>query len=329
MEKKHIHTGIAAALGILMLILDGKTGLLGAKEGLELCIRSVIPSLFPFFVLGILLTGNLWGYRIPILRPLGKAFGIPEGSESILITSFLGGYPVGAQSVGNAWRQGQITKTDAQKLLSFCNNAGPSFLFGIIAPFFTEGYVPWLLWCIHILSAWVVSVCVPRDYGTIRVTKSSPTTLPQATGKSLGIMGGVCGWIILFRVCIAFLNRWILWLFPPAGQAGICGLLELANGCFSLSVIPEECVRFILCSGMLGFGGICVAMQTASVTEGLSLRYYFPGKLLQGAFSMLLAWLLFPAGYLLPLLLCPIILISVISLRKIENRSGNYVAIGV
>ena len=329
MERKRIRTGIAAALAILVLVLDGQTGLDGAKEGLELCIRSVIPSLFPFFVLGILLTGNLWGCDIPILRPLGQVFGLSDGGESLLLTSFLGGYPVGAQSVANAWRQRMICKPDAERLLGFCNNSGPSFLFGIIGPMFPDSSIPWLLWGIHIFSAWVVSMVIPRSYGKMRLDQTSATSLPQALQRSLHVMASVCGWIILFRVGIAFLNRWILWFLTPAGQTIIVGLLELANGCFHLPKIPDENMRIILCSGMLGFGGICVAMQTASVTEGLSLRYYFPGKILQGSVSMLIAWIFFPAGYLTPLLLCPIILISAISLRKLEKRSGNRVTVGV
>ena len=40
----------AAALGMLVLILDSKTALAGAREGIDLCIRTVIPSLFPFFL---------------------------------------------------------------------------------------------------------------------------------------------------------------------------------------------------------------------------------------------------------------------------------------
>ena len=44
---KKILTGSLAALGILVLILDGKTAILGAGDAIELCLASVIPSLFP------------------------------------------------------------------------------------------------------------------------------------------------------------------------------------------------------------------------------------------------------------------------------------------
>ena len=102
MKRRRLLTGIGGCIGLLVLILDAKTALQGARQGVELCLKTVIPSLFPFFVLSILLTSSLLGSRIPLLRPLGRLCGVPKGAESLLIPAFLGGYPVGAQSVPEA-----------------------------------------------------------------------------------------------------------------------------------------------------------------------------------------------------------------------------------
>ena len=67
------------------------------------------------------------------------------------------------------------------------------------------------------------------------------------------------------------------------------GVLELANGCCALEQITDVNLRFAICSGMLAFGGICVTMQTVSVTGGLSLKQYFLGKMIQTAFSVIAA----------------------------------------
>ena len=68
---------------MLALILDGRTAIDGARQGIELCLRTVIPSLFPFFVLSILLTSSLLGSSLIVLRPLGRLFGMPEGAEPL------------------------------------------------------------------------------------------------------------------------------------------------------------------------------------------------------------------------------------------------------
>ena len=46
--------------------------------------------------------------------------------------------------------------------------------------------------------------------------------------------------------------------------------------------------RMLAASGLISLGGLCVGMQTVSVTEGLGLGSYIPGKLLQTALSLTL-----------------------------------------
>ena len=80
-----------------------------------------------------------------------------------------------------------------------------------------------------------------------------------------------------------------LWIAESNLITFIAGILELSNGCILLTQIHSEAVRFILCSGFLSFGGICVLMQTASVTDSLGLGLYIPGKIIQTAISILTA----------------------------------------
>ncbi len=230
---------------------------------------------------------------MPLLRPLGRLCGIKAGAESLLLVGMLGGYPTGAQCVAQAYRSGTLRQQDAQRMLAFCNLAGPSFLFGIVAAKFSSGYAPWALWSIHIVSAILVSVMMPEKAGgSALLQPGKPMAISEAVQQSLRIMAGVCGWIVLFRIIIAFLNRWVLWLLPIPVQVGITGLLELSNGCCDLDRITNAGLRFIISAGMLSFGGVCVTMQTASVTRGLSLKPYLAGKLLQMLCSILLAALL-------------------------------------
>ena len=264
---------------MLALILDGRTAIDGARQGIELCLRTVIPSLFPFFVLSILLTSSLLGSSLTVLRPLGRLFGMPDGAESLLIPAFLGGYPVGAQNVAAAFRSGQLTKPEAERLLSFCSNAGPAFLFGMAAAMFPRRWMAWALWGIHIVGALFAALLIPGEPAS-------------ALNTAITVMATVCGWVVLFRVLLAFLKRWIFWILPAAVQVAVTGILELSNGCCELLAVTDVSARFCICSGILAFGGLCVTMQTVSVTAGLSLKPYFWGKLLQTLFSLALAALI-------------------------------------
>lgn len=281
--------GAASGIAMIVLILDAKTALSGAQEGVELCIRTVVPSLFPFILLSIMLTGSLTGRSIPLLRPIGKLCRIPKGAESLLLVGLLGGYPVGAQCVAQACRNGQIAKDTAHRMLGFCSNAGPAFIFGMVGPLFASPAVPWALWGIHIAAALLVGFLLPGSADDAVITNQKKTVgLSEALRQSLRVMAGICGWVVVFRVIITFCQRWFLWLLPDALQTLFIGLLELTNGCCEL-VERSEANAFLLCAVFLGFGGICVGMQTVSVTQGIGTGYYFPGKVLHGCISLLLS----------------------------------------
>lgn len=289
MRKQQLITAFGAAAGMLILILDSKTALSGTAEGIELCIRTLIPSLFPFFILSILLTGALTGQSLRLLRPVGKLCSIPCGAESLLAIGLLGGYPVGAQNVCIAYRRGRISRKDAQRMIAFCNNAGPAFLFGIIAPLFSDVNTAWLLWAIHIISAIAVGIILP---GTGNAAELNPTSgaisLPEALEKAIKTMSLVCGWVILFRMILAILDRWIFWALPLPVSVMLSGLLELSNGCVRLGSVEAEGLRFLIANILLSLGGCCVILQTLSICTGVSLHLYFPGKILQCGISLFL-----------------------------------------
>lgn len=332
-------TGIFAAAGMAMLILDAKTALIGAKDGIQLCIYTVIPSLFPFIVLSIIINSSLAGHSIPFLRPLCRFCGMPQGSESLLLLGLIGGYPVGAQSISLAYQNGQLTKKDAHRLLGFCSNAGPSFLFGITACLFTNKYAVWLLWGIQILSVIITGFLLPgKSRANCSIRTGTPISVPQALHKSIQSMASICGWVILFRVFLAILNRWWLWLLPTEMQTILIGCLELTNGCTELNRIGLEGVRFLLCACFLNFGGACVGMQTVSVCNELGTGMYFPGKVLQTVIAILLAYplqaILYATGDsahngMISILIFAVIGIGYTLFLRRKKSSGNFVTNGI
>lgn len=339
MKSRSFWTGMASAAGMLVLILDSRTAMDGMRSGIDLCLRTLIPSLFPFFILSILMTGSLLGQTSRFLRPIGRLCGIPEGAESLFLTGLLGGYPVGAQNVALAYEAGALSKADAQRLIGFCSNAGPAFLFGIVGQAFDSLWLPWALWGIHIVSAAMVGIISrPRERSRVVLPQGKPITLTQALRKAITVMAQVSGWVVLFRMLLNYLNRWFLWLLPGEAQILITGILELSNGCVQLRGLEREGLRLIGASGLLALGGVCVALQTASVTKGLSLGFYFPGKLLQASLGVLMAWFLqlclpvdqrcgLPAAF--PAVICAVSLGLSLFLQKRQNNSSIPASIGV
>ncbi len=333
-NRRQLCLGLFSAVAMLMLILDAKTALSGAKEGIELCLYTVIPSLFPFMVLSAILSPILLGKTPLLLRFIGLLCHMPAGSESILALSLLGGYPVGAQCIYQAYADGQLHREDARRLLGFCNNAGPSFIFGIMGSIFSSPYIPWAIWLIHIFSAIIVGCLLPgKPHASCQISARRLPTLPQALAQGIRTLSQVCGWIVLFRIYLTFLSRWFLWLLPASLQTAVFGIAELANGCGLLSHLPNSGMQFIYACVFLAFGGFCVWMQTLSVTKELGAGLFFKGKLLQALLSLLISLLaqsfLFPTGDCLHLsttLQITLILLSIFLLFCVflRNKAGNF-----
>lgn len=292
----------AAACAALALILDSRAASQAASAGIEICIRTVIPSLFPFFLLSGYLTGNLQGGAW-----IAKLFRSPKNTGGILLSGFLGGYPMGAKLTAQQFHSGGISKEEADRLIMFCSQAGPSFLFGITAGQLGKTRLVWLLWAVTLLSALSVAWLIPGD--SEKDAKNIPAkkvTLTEAMNTSVRAMAAVCGWVVVFNVLMFFLNSRFLRFLPGEIQVLFCGLLELTNGCLMLSSVENLQIRFLLAAVMVNFGGVCVWMQTASVAEGISLKRYLWGKLLQTGFALLYSlvfyghtWLMIPLLFLI------------------------------
>lgn len=287
-----------SSIAMVCLILDRQTALQGATDGIRICINTIIPTLLPYIFISTLLCSSLQGRKIPVIRRLGRFCCVPDGAEAILLLGLLGGYPVGAKLIGDCYHYGQLKPKTANRMLGFCNNAGPSFLFGILGSIFHNHYIPAILWIVHILSAMTVGIILPnREPSSCRISTTRTLSISNTLLQSLKTIAYICGWVILFRIFLSFCESWFLQKIPITVTVLITGLCELANGCIILGRIPSEFVQILVCSCLLAFGGVCVLMQTKSVIHDLSIGAYLKGKLLQTLLSISMVipicWLLY------------------------------------
>ena len=279
---------VISGIAIVFLILNNSAAISGANEGISLCLKTVIPSLLPMMVLSVMFTGNAAGRSSRLIAWLCKPLGIPQGLESIMITGLIGGYPTGAKCIIQAINDKRITDQDARRMLIFCNNAGPAFIFGIAYHLFPSKQDLWLLWLIHILSAISTAMVLPKNKRTQKeVMKQSNCSISEAVTSSAKTMATICVWIILFKVLLTIINP-IISKAPEIARCFIAGIMELTNGITSLTLIESMSTRFILASFTLSFGGLCIILQTKSIAKDI-FSGYIPGKILQSLFSILYA----------------------------------------
>ena len=127
-----------------------------AADALIQCITVVIPSLFPFLVLTVTLKNSAF------LSVLGKKseklsrllFNVSGNAFSIIIISYLCGFPAAAKITSDFYKSGKISYDDAQRLSGFTNNPGPLFLIGTVGVgFINSPFVGFKIYLVQVISS--------------------------------------------------------------------------------------------------------------------------------------------------------------------------------
>ena len=263
------------------------------RDGLQLCARTVVPSLFPFFVVTALLLrlgfdSVLRPFCAPFMKPL---FGLRGECAAPLLAGFLGGYPTGARSAAQLYEQGALTRREAELLLGFCNNCGVGFLVGFVgAGIFGSVRVGILLLAVHIASALLSGMILCRfvrrqdEPPLLPACQLSAHGVPFSAALVASVSGAinstltVCAYIVFFRTVTA--------LLPASLPSVITGAVEMVGAVASLR---GDAFGFAAAAGITAWGGLSVHCQTMAVVGELSLRWHLLGKILQTGFAVVLA----------------------------------------
>lgn len=292
------------ALGIAALLCFSSEAADAVKEGLRICGMSVIPALFPFFVLTNYFLG-IRSARQPSRmadRLMSACFGLRGSCMTPLLLSFMGGYPVGVSCTVRLYQDGVLSKREAERLLLFCNNSGPAFFFGVIGgTVLHSARSAALLYLAHILAALCCGAFLRMpEKERLIIRRVEPQQTQQrgfldAISASCASLLQISGLIVFFSVVLSLIEAsGLLKLFQralpflPAQtlSAMLCGFFELSGGVVRLSscVHAEELAAFLM-----GWGGICVHLQAMSFWKSAHFqpRGYFASKLLHGMLSVL------------------------------------------
>ena len=187
---------------------------------------------------------------------------------------------------------GDLTRQEAERLLTFCNNSNPVFLISVLgAGVFGSVRTGLWLWLIHVCAALFTGLLF-RGLGRGRKTvppaisfqaPSLPAAFVSSVRDSAGTMLSVCAFVTFFYVLISPLTA-----LPGPWAALAVGCGEL----FSLTpLLPCDRTGFLLAAGCAGWGGLSVLCQTSAILDGtdLPLAPCLLGKLTHGLLSALLA----------------------------------------
>ena len=285
------------------------------RYAVELCLSLILPSLFPFFVLSVLLNRlGLPGYLGRLLTPLAsRVYGVTGAGASALLIGLTGGYPLGAAYIADMERSGAITAREGERLLAFCNNSGPAFIIGAVgAGAFGSGKAGLLLYLCHVLSAMLTGLFFrqkdycqeipPLQLDTVYISQA----LPEAVKQAMGALLNVCGFVMCFTVLVGLLDAGgafsllcgqlsaAFGLELQFTHAALTGVLELGSAAGALRGLSPTPLNMALAAGILGWGGVSVHFQTLAVLAGSKIKgaLHFAGRLISASIGMVLAYAL-------------------------------------
>ncbi len=310
--------GLGLLCAALALVLWPEKSTQAMRDGLQLCGNVILPSLFPFFVLSSLVVElGLTRYLGRLLEPvMAPVFRVNGSCAAALALGAVGGYPVGARTAIQLYESGQCSRTEAERMLAFCNNSGPAFILGAVgAGVFGSGTAGLLLYLAHLLASMLVGILFrfyKPDQGPMTRRSRSPQfqtasfsrAFTHSVTGSLQSILNICAFVLFFMVFLRILTdagvlpalaRGLSALLSPLGltplwaQRLLTGMVELSSGVTSLTEGTLS-GRLSMAAFMLGWAGMCVHCQVLAFLgdSGLSMGTYVTGKLLHGGISSLL-----------------------------------------
>lgn len=151
----------------IAIIMNPKESLEASSRGLSIWWEVVFPSLLPFFIASELLIGfgvvKFIGVLLePLMRPI---FRVPGVGGFVWAMGMASGNPAGAKLTARIRQEKQISKIEAERLVSFTSSSNPLFIFGAVAVgFFHDASLGILLAAAHYLGNLCVGLTM-RFYG--------------------------------------------------------------------------------------------------------------------------------------------------------------------
>ncbi len=313
MEKSSRFTALLSVLTLLLMLTHPALTLSGARDGLLLWSRTVLPTLLPFMICSnvIVSAGGLPLLMTPLRPLLGGLFGLSDAGGYVLVTGLLCGCPMGAKTCAEFLKEGRISRPEARYLLAIANHPSPMFVLGYIGTCLSPQIPAGLVAVCLYLPVLPLSFLARKFYRFIPEKQSGPSETAAAAEqpdsasfdalmmRSIEVMVRIGGYIMLFSILAAFIAG--LTMLPALPKALALGAAEITTGIRAISEAADGPLRGLCLTAVTAFGGLSGILQTKSVIEtknnaGLSIRHYIFWKILHTLTACLLFILLLTAS---------------------------------
>ena len=236
--------------------------------GLEICVKTIIPSVFPFLIITDILIRFIKFEKNDFLRRgFERIFKINGAALSVFICGILSGFPTGAKLSLTLYYNGKISKDECERLMGISSNASPGYIIcavgsGMLGNLRLGALLFFITAISSVFSGFVLGI-------NSKSTINSSVEMGQKYSFSNSVKSAalaclnICAFVTFFSLVSGLLKlyanrRLLLFIFP---------FLEIAT---ATAYITELCIlppaiRFSLIAFSISFSGICVYAQIKSL----------------------------------------------------------------
>ena len=318
LSKNQIIT-IFITLFIILFIINLNTCMQSTFTGLNLVIKAILPTIFPFSVIcnliihydGISFYSNILG---PIICKPSK---LSNCSSFPIVASLLCGYPLGCKYCCDLYELGCISKEEYLRLLNIASNASPIFLIGSVgAAMLGNIKYGFILLLGNYLAPLIIGFFTKKNTHEFNNSNEYPlkidgsynfgiiikTSIENAINTTLQ----VGAFVIIFSIIIGIIKNnsliniifnnveKLLSLSPNSLYGIFLGSIEYTNGCKILTSISSSIIfKLSAISFICSFSGLSIIGQISSFTGkfNVSLKKYSFIKFIQGIISFIITFI--------------------------------------
>lgn len=261
---------------LMLLLLRAQLVMSAAADAFRLFVESVLPGLFPYMTLSVMLVSRMRRMNPLLLTLLGWGGGSPTGGRLLSLCP-------------------ELTARQRVRLAVSCSTMSPMFLMGTIGGWLGSGTAGVCVLIAVLAGGWIAGMLagsLPRRERPSGVSASPDSlSLGQAVEQTARTMLLVCGTMVVLRVFASLLTE-ALDRFAPALTLPVTTLMEVTTGTVRIAALPLPLpLRTAIIAGATGFGGMAAMMQNRAVwPKGmLSLPEHIGWQAVHGGASFLIA----------------------------------------
>ena len=306
-------------LFIFLFVSNLKSCMDAALVGVNLVVKTIVPTIFPFSVIcNLLISYDGIGLYSKILGPIiCKPLKLSKSASFPIVASVLSGYPLGCKYCCDLYSLGYIDRKEFERLLNIASNASPMFLIGSIgAAMLGNIKLGFILLISNYLSPIIIGILTLKKASTYcnekplisdNKTTNFGIALKNALEKGINTTLQIGAFVVIFSIIISIIknNAYISIIFnnietffniPKYSLYGLfVGSVEFTNGCKLITTLPLSLpFKLGIISFICSFSGLSVIAQISSfISEyNVSIAKYTFWKFIQGIISFIITFII-------------------------------------